>query len=77
MGKTYLSYFNINPVVDILTTSDDSVSDVKKVQETYFLSLREWCVSHLINAALVESFGTSEHKPMPKNLEARSFIEKM
>lgn len=58
--------FHISSESDILTNLGYNGPDVKKVQGKYLLSLHKWCVTHLINAALVESFGTTEHKSMSK-----------
>jgi hypothetical protein len=51
--------FGIDFFRGVLTGSGDSGSDVKRAMEVLLGTLREWCVSHLINLALVDAFGTS------------------
>ena len=56
----------------LLAASEDSGSDVKRAMDIHFETniLREWCISHLINRALVDAFGTCEGKNNSKNPEA-------
>jgi hypothetical protein len=56
--KGILLEFGIDISTWVLTGSGDSGSDVKRAMDKLMEALREWCVSHLINLALVDAFGT-------------------
>jgi hypothetical protein len=42
---------------NVLTGSGDSGSDVNRAMGVLLGTLREWCISHFINLALVDAFG--------------------
>jgi hypothetical protein len=65
--RAILGEFGIDFFRDVLTGSGDSGSDVKRAMEVLLGTLREWCVSHLINLALVDAFGTSVDLRKSKN----------
>jgi hypothetical protein len=61
---------------ELLAGSGDGGSDVKKAMDTYFtMLLREWCLAHLLNRALIDAFGGSVDKTKSKNKEARKVID--
>ena len=45
---------------DFVTATSDAGSDVKRLLENCLKVPREWCVAHIINCALVESFSKLE-----------------
>jgi len=73
--EAILLQFGINDATDILTGSGDSGSDVKRVMDVLMEAFREWCVSHLINLALVDAFGTSVDKKNSKNVQSREVFD--
>ena len=67
--------FNID-LDDILTSSTDSGSNIKRALDVVFKTLREWCTSHLLNISLVDAFGTCvDKKARAIFSRVRRFIE--
>lgn len=62
---------------DIISSSTDSGSDVKRTLEVVFKTLREWCLSNLNHLALSDAFGTSQDPKKSKNKEARKIVRKV
>ena len=74
--RAVLIEFNID-LEDILTSSTDSGSDIKRALEVVFKTLREWCTSHLLNLSLVDAFGTCVDKNKSKNKKAREIFSRI
>jgi hypothetical protein len=74
--RAVLFEFNID-LDDILTSSTDSGSDIKRALEVVFKTLCEWCTSHLLNLSLVDAFGTCVDKNKSKNKKARAIFSRV
>ena len=70
-----LREFGIDVERDILTSSSDSGSDVKRTLQTLMAAWWEWCISHLSHLALTDAFGTSIDPQQCKNDSARTFFK--
>jgi hypothetical protein len=66
-----LEEFGIKVMLDVLTNTSDSGSDVKRTLDIMINVWWEWCISHLIHLALMEVFGTSIDPNNSKNVDAR------
>ena len=64
-----LAEFGIVEQEHIFTSSGDGGSDVKKLMQKSIKAMREWCISHLLNVAMVDAFGTNPHLKYCKNRE--------
>lgn len=69
--------FEIDIHKDCLTSSSDSGPDVRRALDTLVPVMREWCISHWMHRALMESFGTSIDKRQSKNLRARAVFDRL
>lgn len=69
--KEIFSSFNISED-DIMSTTSDSGSDIKRLMSKCLGKPSEWCLAHLLNCALVDAFGVSQSIKNCKNLEARA-----
>jgi hypothetical protein len=58
---------------DLFGGAFDAGSDVKKASGLMEL-MAEWCCGHLLNRALIDSFGADIDKRKSKNLEARAVV---
>lgn len=67
--------FGVEMQRDILTSSSDSGSDIKRALEAVFPTMREWCISHLIHLALVDAFGTNIDRSKCKNVPAQEIFD--
>lgn len=56
---------------DIVSATTDNGSDIKRLMEKTIERPREWCIAHLLNCVLVDSFGVSQHERNCKNVQAR------
>ncbi|KAH8962363.1 hypothetical protein BDL97_05G098300 [Sphagnum fallax] len=54
-----LEEFGIKVMLDVLTSTSNSGSDVKRTLDILIDAWWEWCISHLIHLAVTEAFGTS------------------
>ncbi|KAH8933905.1 hypothetical protein BDL97_18G055500 [Sphagnum fallax] len=72
-----LEEFGIKVMLDVLTSTSDSGSDVKRTLDILIDAWREWCISHLIRLALMEAFGTSIDPNNSKNVDARCFFQRI
>jgi len=72
-----LEEFGIKVMLDVLTSTLDSGSDVKRTLDILIDAWWEWCISHLIHLALTEAFGTSIDPNNNKNVDARYFFQKI
>lgn len=70
LTNSILSSFDIKPE-QILTATSDAGSDVKRLMSKCLDKPSEWCLAHLLNCALVDAFGSSQHLKNCKNVEAR------
>ncbi len=72
-----LEEFGIKVMLDVLTSTSDSRSDVKRTLDILIDDWWEWCISHLIHLALTETFGTSINPNNSKNVDARCFFQRI
>jgi hypothetical protein len=72
-----LEEFGIKVMLDVLTSTLDSGSDVKRTLDILIDAWWEWCISHLIHLALTEAFGTSIDPNNSKNVDARCFFQRI
>ncbi|CAK9224110.1 unnamed protein product [Sphagnum troendelagicum] len=72
-----LEEFGIKVMLDVLTSTSDSGSDVKRTLDILIDAWWEWCISHLIHLALTEAFGTSIDPNNSKNVDARCFFQRI
>ncbi|CAK9223988.1 unnamed protein product [Sphagnum troendelagicum] len=72
-----LEEFGIKVMLDVLTSTLDSGSDVKRTLDILIDVWWEWCISHLIHLALTEAFGTSIDPNNSKNVDARCFFQRI
>ncbi len=72
-----LEEFDIKVMLDVLTSTSDSRFDVKRTLDILIDAWWEWCISHLIHLALTEAFGTSIDPNNSKNVDARSFFQRI
>jgi hypothetical protein len=72
-----LEEFDIKVMLDELTSTSDSGSDVKRPLDILIDAWWEWCISHLIHMALMEAFGTSIDPNHSKNVDARYFFQRI
>lgn len=63
--------FGIDIENDMLTSSTDSGSDIKRAIEVVLKVHSERCISHVCHLALVDSFGTTLDPSKSKNPDAR------
>lgn len=61
----------------IAGSTSDSGSDIKRLCDTLLPGDWDWCISHLINAALADAFGTHLDKQKSKNKPTREVIMSM
>ncbi len=64
-------------MLDVLTSTSDSGSDVKRTLDILIDAWWEWCISHLIHLALMEAFGTSMDPNNSKNVDMRCFFQRI
>ncbi len=72
-----LEEFDIKVILDVLTSTSDSGSVVKRTLDILIDAWWEWCISHLIHLALTEAFGTSIDPNNSKNVDARCFFQRI
>jgi hypothetical protein len=72
-----LEEFGIKVMLDVLTSTSDSGSNVKRTLDILIDAWWEWCISHLIHLALTETFGTSIELNNSKNVDARCFFQRI
>ncbi len=72
-----LEEFGIKVMLDVLTSTSDSGSDVKRTLDILIDVWWEWCISHLIHLALMEAFGTSIDLNNSKNVDAHCFFQRI
>ncbi len=72
-----LEEFDIKVMLDVLTSTSNSGSDVKHALDILIDAWWEWCISHLIHLALTEAFGTSIDPNNSKNVDARYFFQRI
>ncbi|CAK9879645.1 unnamed protein product [Sphagnum jensenii] len=72
-----LEEFGIKVMLDVLTSTSDSRSDVKRTLDILIDAWWEWCISHLIHLALMEAFSTSIDPNNSKNVDARCFFQRI
>jgi len=72
-----LEEFGIKVMLDVLTSTSDSGSDVKRTLDILIDVWWEWCISHLIHLALTEAFGTSIDLNNSKNVDAHCFFQRI
>jgi hypothetical protein len=72
-----LKEFGIKVMLDVLTSTSDSGSDVKRTLDILIDAWWEWCISHLIHLALTEAFSTSIDPNNSKNVDARCFFQRI
>jgi hypothetical protein len=72
-----LEEFGIKVMLDVLTNTSDSGSNVKRTLDILIDAWWEWCLSHLIHLALTEAFDTSIDPNNSKNVDARCFFQKI
>ncbi|KAH8957250.1 hypothetical protein BDL97_07G082100 [Sphagnum fallax] len=72
-----LEEFGIKVMLDVLTSTSDSGSNVKRTLDILIDAWWEWCISHLIHLALTEAFGTSIDRNNSKNVDARCFFQRI
>ena len=68
--KDVLFEFNLYPS-DFMSATTDSGGDIARLGNVVMGCKWDWCLSHLLNCALVESFGTSVDPALSKNREVR------
>jgi len=73
----FLEEFGIKVMLDVLTSTSDSGSDVKRTLDILMDAWWEWCISHLIHLALTKAFGTSIDPNNSKNVDAHYFFQKI
>ena len=71
--EAVLKEFSISMDMVFASTSD-SGSDVKRCMSKLINKLWEWCIPHLANCALVESFGICRDPNNSINNECRNII---
>lgn len=59
---------------DIMSCTTDAGSDIRRLGSILLGCKWEWCIPHLLNCALVDSFGSSLNPNMSKNVLARAVI---
>ncbi len=64
-------------MLDVLTSTSDSGSDVKRTLDILINAWWEWCISHLIHLALTKTFGTSIDPNNSKNVDASCFFQRI
>ncbi|CAK9870825.1 unnamed protein product, partial [Sphagnum jensenii] len=72
-----LEEFGIKVMLDVLTSTSDSGSDVKRTLDILIDAWWEWCISHQIHLAFTEAFGTSIDPNNNKNMDMRCFFQKI
>ncbi len=72
-----LEEFGIKVMFDVLTSTSNSGSDVKRTLDILIDAWWEWCISHLIHLALTEAFGTLIDPNNSKNVDARCFFQRI
>jgi hypothetical protein len=72
-----LEEFDIKVMLDVLTSTSDSGSDVKRTLDILIDAWWEWCISHLIHLALTEAFGTSIDPNNSKNVDTCCFFQRI
>jgi hypothetical protein len=72
-----LEEFSIKVMLDVLTSTSDSGSDVKRTLDILIDAWWEWCISHLIHLALTEVFGTSIDPNNCKNVDMCCFFQRI
>jgi hypothetical protein len=58
-------------------STSDAGSDIKRLCDTLLPGEWDWCMCHLINAALADAMGSSQDPKKSKNKEARAAIAKV
>ena len=71
--KDVLNEFGMQ-VTDLMSATTDAGSDIKRMSSSLIGCHWDWCMSHLLNCALVEAFGTSLHPTSRGNKAAREVI---
>jgi len=72
-----LEEFGIKVMLDVLISTSDSGSNVKRTLDILIDAWWEWCISHLIYLALTEAFGTSIDPNNSKNVDTHCFFQKI
>lgn len=72
-----LQEFGVEVQRDVLTSTSDRGSDVKRCLGDLINAWWEWCLSHLSHLALTEAFGTTIDPAKSRNKEARDFIQRI
>jgi hypothetical protein len=72
-----LEEFGIKVMLDVLTSTSNLGSDVKRTLDILIDAWWEWCILHLIHLALMEAFGTSIDPNNSKNVDARCFFQRI
>lgn len=75
--KDVCEIFGLDIDADILSMSGDHGSDVASTMKKITNGLDEWCVSHLLDRAGRDAFGTSVDAAKSKNVSARDVITKV
>jgi hypothetical protein len=73
-SSSVLEEFDIKVMFDVLTSTSNLGSDVKRTLDILIDAWWEWCISHLIHLALTEAFGTSIDPNNGKNVDAHCFF---
>ena len=68
--KDVLHEFNLSPA-DFMSATTDSGGDIQRLGNVVMGCKWDWCLSHLLNCALVEAFGTSVDPALSKNRDVR------
>ena len=62
---------------DLASSTTDAGSDIKRLCDVLLPCPWDWCMSHLLNVALVEAFGTSLHPDESGNPQVRALISRV
>jgi hypothetical protein len=68
-----LSEFNLS-VDDIMSSTSDSGSDVKRAMKITTPGAWDWCFPHMCHCVFVDAFGISKDPAKSKNIPARALI---
>ena len=71
-----LEEYNVDADEELLTSSSDSGSDVKRALTVVQDTEREWCISHFTHICLVIAFGTDKDANKSGNLAARALFKR-
>ena len=71
--KDVLHEFNLSPA-DFMSATTDSGGDIQRLGNVVMGCKWDWCLSHLLNCALVEAFGTSVDPALSKNRDVRDIF---